>query len=220
MRARASASATREVSMVIQRRPHCSATIGRGARAAGRIEHKVAGVGGHEEAALDHLRQRLNDIQPIGAKSARLRVGPNIEGWRDGVIIEVVYEAEGLALSYKAISSRDFSETVAMSFPVRVAGRLQRPTRPKQRLISGRRPIGKPGIRLHHSGAGGQQLLATFFLRIQRSALTDISFNPSVVCGSLVGRVSNVWKFPGGVLRACEVASDQAARSSAIGSMG
>ena len=55
MRARASASATREVSMVIQRRPHCSATIGGGARAAGGIENEIARVCGHQDAALDDL---------------------------------------------------------------------------------------------------------------------------------------------------------------------
>ena len=56
MRARASASATREVSIVIQRRPHCSATVGGGAGTAGRVEHEVAGVGGHEDAALNDFR--------------------------------------------------------------------------------------------------------------------------------------------------------------------
>ena len=62
MRARASASATREVSMVIQRRPHCSATVGGGAGTAGRVEHEVAGVGGHQDAAFDDLGARLNDV--------------------------------------------------------------------------------------------------------------------------------------------------------------
>ena len=56
MRARASARATREVSMVIQRRPHCSAPplvyIRGGAGAAGGVEDEVARVGGHEEAAF------------------------------------------------------------------------------------------------------------------------------------------------------------------------
>ena len=36
-----------------------------GAGAAGRIEHKVAGVGGHEEAALNDLRVCLDDIDLI-----------------------------------------------------------------------------------------------------------------------------------------------------------
>ena len=49
--------------MVIQRRPHCSATSGRGARAAGRVQHEVAGIGGHQDAAFDYLDvPALNDI--------------------------------------------------------------------------------------------------------------------------------------------------------------
>ena len=62
MRARASASATREVSIVIQRRPHCSATIGGGAGAAGRVEDEIAGVGGHQDATLNDSSDCLNDV--------------------------------------------------------------------------------------------------------------------------------------------------------------
>ena len=47
---------------MIQRRPHCSATIGSGAGTAGRVEHEVAGVGGHQDAALNDLLVSLNDI--------------------------------------------------------------------------------------------------------------------------------------------------------------
>ena len=54
--------------MVIQRRPHCSATIGRRAGAAGRIEHEVAGVGGHENAAFDNLSAGLDHIDLIVPK--------------------------------------------------------------------------------------------------------------------------------------------------------
>src|SRR5690606_16171500 len=34
----------------------------RSAGTAGRIEHKVAGVGGHQEAALDDVRARLDNV--------------------------------------------------------------------------------------------------------------------------------------------------------------
>ena len=57
-RCRASASATREVSIVIQRRPHCSATNAVVPRAAGRIEHQIARVSAHQHAPLDHLGDR------------------------------------------------------------------------------------------------------------------------------------------------------------------
>ena len=82
MRARASASATREVSIVIQRRPHCSATVGRRAGAAGRVEHEVAGVGGHEDAALNDLRDGLNDID-FGHRILA-ECHPNVLDWLTG----------------------------------------------------------------------------------------------------------------------------------------
>ena len=69
MRARASASATREVSIVIQRRPHCSATVGGGAGTAGRVEHEVAGVGGHQDAALNDFGVGLDDVDLLVARS-------------------------------------------------------------------------------------------------------------------------------------------------------
>ena len=39
--------------------------IGGGAGTAGRIKHEVAGVGGHEDAALNNLRRSLNDIDLV-----------------------------------------------------------------------------------------------------------------------------------------------------------
>ena len=90
MRARASASATREVSIVIQRRPHCSATVGGGAGTAGRVEHEVAGVGGHQEAALNHLRVGLNDIDLVVAKAADASVVPNVCNRHDRKVVEEI----------------------------------------------------------------------------------------------------------------------------------
>ena len=54
---------------------------------------------------------------------------------------------------------------------------------------------------------------------LMRYQSVDFGGNDSpLVRGLVVSRM--LWKLPGGVLRACEVASDQAARSRAIGSMG
>jgi hypothetical protein len=47
--------------MVIQCRPHCSATYAVEAVTARRIEDKVVGIGGHEETALDNLGVGLYD---------------------------------------------------------------------------------------------------------------------------------------------------------------
>ena len=51
---------------------------GGGAGAAGRVEHEVAGVGGHEEAAFDDLRARLNHIDLVCADSCHADVRPKI----------------------------------------------------------------------------------------------------------------------------------------------
>ena len=48
--------------MVIHRRPHCSADLGGRAAPACRVEHEVAGIGGHEDAALDDLRVGLDYV--------------------------------------------------------------------------------------------------------------------------------------------------------------
>ena len=55
IRARAKAMATREVSIVIQRRPHCSATNGGRAGSTSRIEDEVAGIGCHQQRSARRL---------------------------------------------------------------------------------------------------------------------------------------------------------------------
>ena len=50
--------------------------VGGGARAAGGVQHQVAGVGGHEDAALDDFGCRLNDIGLWIAKTTGNRIGP------------------------------------------------------------------------------------------------------------------------------------------------
>ena len=49
--------------MVIQRRPPLLGDVGRGAGAAGRIQHQVARIGGHQDAAFQDPRSSLNDIR-------------------------------------------------------------------------------------------------------------------------------------------------------------
>ena len=62
MRCRAIAVATGDVSIVTQRRPHRSALYAVVAPAACGIEDEVPGVGGHEQAALDHAVGGLHDV--------------------------------------------------------------------------------------------------------------------------------------------------------------
>ena len=75
--------------MVIQRRPHCSATVGGGAGTAGRVEHEVAGVGGHEDAALNDLLGCFNYVTLFEANPAMPRIAPDVVFWKSGEVIEV-----------------------------------------------------------------------------------------------------------------------------------
>ena len=88
MRARASAKATREVSIVIQRRPHCSATVGGRAGTASRVEHKVTGVGGHQEATFDDCSWRFEQHKPwsAGLRSADI-IPPKVSS--DSALVNV-----------------------------------------------------------------------------------------------------------------------------------
>ena len=65
MRVRARANATREVSMVIQPASPLLGNVGRGARAAGGVKYEVAGVGGHQDAALDRGCRGLHHVRLI-----------------------------------------------------------------------------------------------------------------------------------------------------------
>ena len=97
MRARASASATREVSIVIQRRPHCSATVGGGAGTAGRVEHEVAGVGGHQDAAFNNLRVQFERRKSSFAETADADVVPDVRDRDDWEVVEIAHVAKRLA---------------------------------------------------------------------------------------------------------------------------
>ena len=61
----------------------------RGAGAAGRIEHEIAGIGGHQDAALDYLSASLNHIDLFVSKAASTCVIPDIVDWRHGKIVKI-----------------------------------------------------------------------------------------------------------------------------------
>ena len=65
---RASASATRDVSIVIHRRPHCSATYAVVPEPQVGSSNKVTGIGAHQHAALYDLGIGLDDIELVGHK--------------------------------------------------------------------------------------------------------------------------------------------------------
>ncbi|OIQ71873.1 hypothetical protein GALL_465070 [mine drainage metagenome] len=60
--------------------------VGAGAGAAGGVEHEVAGVSGHQHAAFNDLRIRLNDVNLLIRKSSRLRVRPDVTELGDSEI--------------------------------------------------------------------------------------------------------------------------------------
>jgi hypothetical protein len=69
---------------------------GRRARAAGRIEHEIAGVGGHQDAALDNFfLGRLDDVDFVH-RASRLGVGPKVgyrENWKIPVETKIRYRS-------------------------------------------------------------------------------------------------------------------------------
>ena len=73
-RVRARARATRLVSHGDPAPAPLLGDIGGGAAAAGGVEHQVAGVGGHQEAALDDSVIRLNDVDLVVSELRLSRV--------------------------------------------------------------------------------------------------------------------------------------------------
>ena len=94
---RASASATRDVSIVIQRRPHCSATIRGRARAARRVEDQIAGIGAHQHAALDDLRVASGRRRPCRRRMPADVSSQTLVERRRREVVEVADVAESLS---------------------------------------------------------------------------------------------------------------------------
>jgi hypothetical protein len=69
--------------------------IRRGAGTAGRVEHEIAGVGGHEEAFLDDLGVCLNDIRLLRCIKPLLSIFPEIRNRLNWVVFseQVVSDA-------------------------------------------------------------------------------------------------------------------------------
>ena len=60
--------------------------VGGRAGAAGGVEDQVAGVGGHEEAARDDLRQRLDDVYSRWSRTHSSPYPPNVRDRRNGKV--------------------------------------------------------------------------------------------------------------------------------------
>ena len=88
MRARARASATREVSNGDPAAAPLLGDGGGGAGAAGWIEHQIAGVSGHHDAALDDFGQCLDHIDLVARSTRDLRIRPGVRQDDCTVVIE------------------------------------------------------------------------------------------------------------------------------------
>jgi hypothetical protein len=71
--------------------------VGRGARSAGGIEDEVAGVGGHEDAALDDFSVGLHDVHLRVAKARRGGVLPQIVEGEEWEVVKVTNIPKRLA---------------------------------------------------------------------------------------------------------------------------
>ena len=77
---------------------------GGGAGAAGRVEHEVAGVGGHQEAAFDDLGQRLDDIGFFDSETADSSIEPSRTHREIRSVIKVSHISGGTSYPYDPIS--------------------------------------------------------------------------------------------------------------------
>ena len=62
-----------------------------------RVQHEVAGLGGHQQALLDHAGSCLDDIDLRIAEPALSRVIPNVVLWLAGEVVEIALEAKRVA---------------------------------------------------------------------------------------------------------------------------
>ena len=64
---------------------------GRCSRSAGRIEHEIPRIGGHQEASLDDFHVRLDYIYFRIAESGRCCIVPQVSVWKCGKVVEIAH---------------------------------------------------------------------------------------------------------------------------------
>jgi hypothetical protein len=103
MRARASARATPRGINGDPAAAPLLGDVGGGAGTARRVQHEVAGIGGHEEASLDSTRSCLNDIEFLVSKPTLPRVIPDVIARFESEIGKIPNEGKGVANAVKPI---------------------------------------------------------------------------------------------------------------------
>ena len=79
--------------------------VGGGAGAAGGVEHEVAGIGGHQHAALDDQHVSLHHIHLVSPEPGGDSVGPQIADWKYGEVINKPDVAQGAPSSFETTCS-------------------------------------------------------------------------------------------------------------------
>jgi len=81
------------------------------------VQHEVAGVGGHQDAAFDNAVSGLNNV-PLFSPKIGLSVSPHTRDPSDGKIVEVAHEGRAVAFDFNATSFRKSVEPFKRSLPV------------------------------------------------------------------------------------------------------
>jgi hypothetical protein len=76
----------RQAPVALDRSP---GAVGGRPRAAGRVENQVAGICGHQEAALDQLRRGFNDVFLVGSIASDAGVVPKVVQRESRKVIDV-----------------------------------------------------------------------------------------------------------------------------------
>src|SRR5690606_5644394 len=106
-----------------------------------RVEDEVAGIGGHEEAALDDERVRLDDIKLVH-RGAGDGVTPDVVERIYGVIAREPYVVHGAAALDQACCTREAGRSSAVRGPAAPSGRHVSLSAEFQRIDAGGGPSG------------------------------------------------------------------------------
>ncbi len=91
--------------------------VGGCAAAACRVEHQIAGVGGHEEATLDDLWVRLHNVDLLRCKTGDYRVCPSIVERICRKVVDEANVVNTVSGDSQAASESQSLDSVPMRFP-------------------------------------------------------------------------------------------------------
>ncbi len=98
--------------------------VGRRAAAARRVEHQVAGVGGHQQAALDGFGICLDDIDLLRGEPGDARIRPNAVQRIRGEVIQEANVPRIVSDNLKSSRHQQTADPFAVSFPFPLLGQI------------------------------------------------------------------------------------------------